>query len=743
LVALVVGLPAHAQIAERQVVEIPRLDAAPAIEDFLGMQPSPGFAGKMGHVEGFIQQAPEDGEPSTQRTEVYFGYDHEAVYWVFVAHDSEPGKIRAHMNRRESIGDNDHVEVMLDGFGDGQRAFAFLVTAAGVQWDAIWTEGQGFDDAWDAVWQSRAERTAGGYVVWISIPFKSLRFPADAGHDWGLILIRGIPRSNENTFWPRVSNRIEGRLGQQATLRGLEGISPGRNRQIIPYATARNFELLNEDEGEFDSESFDAEIGLDAKLVFRDSLTLDATINPDFSQVESDQPQVTVNERFEVFFPERRPFFLENDDYFRTPINLLFTRRIADPSVGGRFTGKLGQRAIGVLVTDDEAPGEIVEPGRPGHGERSWVGVLRLRRDMKRQSHVGVLFTDREFADGYNRVGGIDGRHKLDLNWDLRWQAAASTTRNLDGEEFDGHAFDVSVNRAGRHLGVHAHYRDYAEDFFTAVGFVNRVDVRDLHQQTRWEFWPEGKRLISWVPSLFTQYIEDQDGLRLDVVAEPAIQWNFRRQTSVGLFSSFGKQRLRPEDFVALEAAEDFDVRRLAAWFSTRFINAFGANGRWEVREWINFSPPAGQAPTEADEQRITLNFTVRPGFHHVIDANYLRTELEETDGSATILVNDIARMRWNWQFTPKFSLRTILQYDRTRADSERTSIEADENLNADFLFIYLVNPWTAAYAGYNSNFRSFDLDPTDDGHEVVRPGERLRNDAQQLFVKLSYLYRF
>lgn len=727
----------------RPEVEIPRLASPPRLEDFLDMTPPPEVAEGMARVGGFIQQDPEDGEPATQYTDVYFGYDDEAMYFVFVAFDDEPQRIRAHMNRRGQIGGDDLVEVMLDPFGDEQRGYTFIVTAAGVQWDAVWIEGSGFDDTWETVWSSRARLTDRGYVVWIGIPFKSLRFPTDPGHNWKLILLREVPRANENAFWPRVSNRIEGRLGQSATLRGLSGISPGRNAQIIPYATARSYDVLDEARAERDSDGFDADVGLDAKVVFRDRLALDVTVNPDFSQVESDLPQVAVNERFELFYPERRPFFLENSDYFSSPIDLLFTRRIADPRVGARLTGKAGPWAIGALLIDDEAPGKRSEPGEPGHDEVAWFGVARVRRELPRQSYVGAMFTGREFGDGYNRVGGVDGRYKFDDNWDLRFQAVDSQTRTLDGERLDGPAYDVSVNRGGRHFTTHVHYLDYARDFITETGFVPRADLRDLHQSTAYTFRPEGRRLLSWQPRLFAEWLEDQDGLRLDQWITPEIQWNFRRQTDLGLYASWGRQRLRPQDFPALDEPRDYDDRRWAGWFNTRFLAAFSINGRLEARQSIHFETPEGEAPAEDDELRTTLNFTLRPGRHHVIDTNYLRTELEEREGSATILVNDIARTRWNWQLTHQLSLRTILQYEKTRVDPQLTRRESRERFNADFLFVYLVNPWTALYAGYNSDYTDLTLLEHEDGNEVVRTEGDLERNAEQLFVKLSYLYRF
>ena len=380
---------------------IQRLSRAPTLEDFLEMKPPEDLAGELTLVTGFVQQSPEDGQPASQRTEAYLGYDQENLYTIFLAFDDDPRTIRANFGRRENTFGDEIVEIQLDTYNDQRRAFSFIVNPFGVQFDAIWTEGSGFDGSWDTVWQSRGRVNDQGYVVWISIPFKSLRFPSTEDQTWGVVLVRDIQRNNEVSFWPRISNRIEGRLNQEATLKGLSGISPGRNIQLIPYGTARSFRALDGGgEPRFERDSFDPDLGLDAKLVLKDSLALDLTVNPDFSQIESDQPQVTVNQRFEVFFPEKRPFFLENAGYFQTRINLLFTRRIADPSAGARLTGKLGAYSLGALLIDDEAPGKVVDPSDPTSGASARFTVLRASRDVGEQSNVGVMFTDREFEGG-------------------------------------------------------------------------------------------------------------------------------------------------------------------------------------------------------------------------------------------------------------------------------------------------------------------------------------------------------
>src|ERR1041385_5161981 len=242
----------------------------------------------------------------------------------------------------------------------------------------------------------------------LTIPFRSLRFSSDDPQTWGIMLDRDIRRNNESSFWPQNSNRIQGRLNQEAEALGLENISPGRNIQLIPYGIFRSFrglDLRDADHPTYTSADIAGRIGLDAKVVLKDKFVLDATVNPDFSQVESDDPQVTVSQRFEVLFPEKRPFFLENSNYFSTPSQLLFTRRIVNPQFGGRFTGKRGKWSVDMLVADDRSPGKQVSEFDPSADKRSFFAIGRLNRDILKDSTIGLMYTDREFQGSFNRVG--------------------------------------------------------------------------------------------------------------------------------------------------------------------------------------------------------------------------------------------------------------------------------------------------------------------------------------------------
>jgi len=296
---------------------IPRISNPPVLADFLSMEPTNSHG--MVAVKEFVQRRPDDGKPATQRTVVYLGYDDKNLYLVFVCYEADPGKIRANMAKREEVFDDDTILLVLDTFHDGRRAYLFLVNPLGIQADGLVAAGLPDDYSFDALWYSQGKRTAQGYVVWMAIPFKSLRFSSESKQTWGIAVGRSSPYRS-----------------QAATLDGLENISPGRNLQFIPYGFFRSFRSLDTVNAppRFDTKPAKMDLGLDTKAILKSSLVLDFTLNPDFSQVESDEPQVTVNQRFEVFFPEKRPFFLENSTFFQTPINLLFTRRIADPQYG-------------------------------------------------------------------------------------------------------------------------------------------------------------------------------------------------------------------------------------------------------------------------------------------------------------------------------------------------------------------------------------------------------------------------
>jgi Domain of unknown function (DUF5916)/Carbohydrate family 9 binding domain-like len=735
-------------------VTIPRVSSPPPLEDFLEMKPSPAWEGKLAKIDRFIQRTPSDGEPVSQRTEAYLGYDDKNLYAIFICFDNEPKKIRARLSRREDVFDDDSVEVMLDTFHDHRRAYAFFSNALAVQADALWTEGQDWDFSFDTVFNTEAKLTPEGFVVKMAIPFRSLRFASNDPQTWGILLDRDVRRNNESSFWPRYSSRIIGRLNQEGDATGLENISPGHNFQIIPYGIFRSFrdlDLRDLDHPTFTQRDAFGQIGLDAKAVLKDKFVLDATANPDFSQIESDDPQVTVNQRFEVQFPEKRPFFLENANYFSTPIPLLFTRRIVDPQWGARLTGKDGPWAVGMLVADDASPGTEVAPGDPLFGQHAYFAVGRVSRDLGSQSSLGVMFTDREEGPYFNRVGGIDGRFKLNSNWVAAFQGVVSSTLCSDthndvctlGTYLAGPAAEVTLQRDGRKLNYFMDYADRSDGFRTFTGFDPQPNIHNLYQRVQYSFRPEGKHLISWGPQMEVFHTFDHQGNYLNSGYFPALKAEFAGQTFLNLYYAKEMELLRPRDFSALTANRKYLRHTSEVEFKTGLYRPVSFDLDYRFGSRINYDSPDNVAPFLAGRTSVTTTLTVRPTKSLRIDNTYLLFRLHNRLGPTGSLNNHIIRSKWNYQYTRRLSFRFIGEYNAVLANPGFTYLETTRNFNADFLVTYLVHPSTAIYVGYNSNLENVQLPLRNDVDGDLLHSGRLRNDGRGLFVKASYLFRF
>src|SRR5712664_3348145 len=525
--------------------KIPRVHGAPKLEDFLENRPREAEL----TVSDFRQNIPGDGTPASESTIAYLSYDNKNLYVVFVCHE-EAGAVRAHLSKREATDQDDGVGLLLDTFRDFHRAYFFFSNPLGVQTDAIYTEGQGYDFSFDTLGDNAGRVTIDGYVVFFSIPFKSLRFSSDPEQTWGVALYRTILRKSEYDYWPYVTQRVEGLTQQFAPVGGLENVSPGRNIQFIPYGLLASDHFLNQPPGGPPGfvDQFEHRAGLDAKFVAKDSLTFDFTLNPDFSQVESDDPQVTVNQRFAVFFPEKRPFFIENAGFFMTPINLFFSRQIADPQFGSRMTGKLGKWTLGALAIDDRQPSLGFTTG-PYH-TRAADGVVRVTREFGKQSYIGGFFSSRDFADTSNRVASLDARLKFTKNWVADVQAVHTWTRqdlnagqnclsfassNPSIGSQQGNALWTDASYTGRHFTFSTNYNDFSPNFCTEMGFVNRIDIRQNYAFGGYFWRPEKSKIIDFGPSVSETLDWDHNGVLQDWQAAVGFQVDLTKQTTVSI----------------------------------------------------------------------------------------------------------------------------------------------------------------------------------------------------------------
>jgi hypothetical protein len=706
---------------------ISRVSEPPRLEDFLDGSPPAGFTA----ITGFVQREPGDGVPASQKTTAYISYDDDRLHIVFVCEDTQPDQMRARLARREDISGDDSVALVLDTFHDRRRSYLFIVNAHGIQLDGIVSEGQEDDYSFDTLWKSEGRRTPSGYAVRIELPFRSLRFPAAEKQTWGIAVARVIPRTNETVFWPYITRRVAGFGQQLATLEGLERISPGRNMQLIPYgvfAGARQFEPAPPG-GRYATDS-DARVGLDGKIVIKDAFTLDLALNPDFSQIESDEPQVTINQRFEVFFPERRPFFIENATYFETPIQLVFSRRIADPQFGARVTGKTGGWALGALTIDDRAAGRQLPPQDPAFGDRAGIGIVRAQRDFGEQSSLGVLATSRDFAGTFSRVASADGRWKVNDNWVAQGQIAVSQTREADSAESGTAAF-AEVIRDSRTFSWGMSYLDISPEFRVPLGFVRRVDTRQIEQQMEYNWRPDGKAVLRYGPEFSMLANWDYAGRLQDWEINPEFDLELTRQTYF-----FVGHEQSMELFEGIEFRKhSTDVSFQSDWFT--WLSG-GAGLAWGTE--VNFFPGEGARPYLASGREAEVNVTVRPGSQLRLQQSYLYSGLSTRDTGSTIFTNHILRSRLTYQFTRSLSMRAIVDYEAVRPNAGLVDLEDERQLTGDVLFTWLLNPGTAVYVGYTDRYERFD--PFEEPSDDRRPS-RLRSTGRQVFVKASYLFRF
>ncbi len=554
-------------LAQDRTLQIPRLLHPPTLEDFSGMTA----------VTDFRQRQPADGAPVSRKTTAWLGYDDRNVYAIFVC-EADRGKLRARLNKREDIFNDEVVGLFLDTFRDRQHSFEFLVNPLGVQADGISTEGQGDDFTFDTLWRSEGHLTREGYTVLIAIPFRSLRFKNRDVQTWGVALVRLIPENNETSFWPFVTQKVEGFAQQLATLEGIRDVSPSRNLQFIPYGLFSRSRFLDAGIPAFRRDTT-FRGGLDSKIVLRDALTLDIALNPDFSQVESDDPQVTINQRFEVFFPEKRPFFIENAGYFQTPENLFFSRRIVDPEFGARLTGKIGRWALGALAIDDRAPGNAQVVNQ---GDRAAIGVVRAQREFGKQSTIGVLATSRDIGSSSNRVISLDARVKLNANWIFTAQAVHSESRDPDGGHPVGSLYYAEIAQSGLHFNYSGRYRDRSPNFRSDLGFIPRVDIRQTEQNLNYRWKPAGNVVVSHGPVVSALGNWDHRGRTEDWNVSPGYFIELKRQTYISLnrteaFERFMDRKFRKNSSDIFIGSDYFEkVRRsgLVLYRGTRELHA-------------------------------------------------------------------------------------------------------------------------------------------------------------------------
>ena len=756
--------------------KIPRVHRAPKLEDFLDDHPREAELA----VADFRQYQPGDGVPGSESTTAYLSYDDKNLYVAFICHD-DPSLVRAHLSKREDISQDDGVGIYLDTFRDAHRAYFFFSNPAGVQADAIYTEGYGADYSFDTLWYNSAHLTKGGYAAFFSIPFKSLRFSHDPEQTWGVALYRVILRKNEYLYWPYITQRVQGITQQFAPVSGLDEISPGHNLQFIPYGLLASDHFLNQPQTPFVNfppaidDRFEHRAGLDAKFVLNDALTFDVTLNPDFSQVESDDPQVTINQRFAVFFPEKRPFFIENAGFFGTPINLFFSRKIADPQFGARMTGKIGKWTLGTLFIDDRQLG-LNQPAGSRFDTRAVDGLFRVTREFGSQSYVGAFFSSRDFADTSNRVASLDARIKFSPSLVLYAQTSHSWTRqdanlfpscltekNLNAQGVgsqQGNASLLQLDYLTRHWASSTVYDDISPDFCAELGFIPRTDIRRVQQVLDYFWRPNSGRIVDFGPLTRGLVNWNRQGKIQDWEADLGFQIDWTGQTSLSVTRAEAFELFNNIPFRKHGTVVTFSTAP-AKWLSLRTSVSSGTGEDFFPGQSGLASPPL--TPFLGNTKRASLGFTLRPSSRLRFDQTYILSRLGTRNGSTppgftpgqSIFDNHLMRSKLNYQFTREFSLRFILDYNGTLANRDLIDLQPNlgsydggpivptKQFTTDILFTYLLHPGTAVYVGYNNGFNNLTLDRSFVPPQVFNSNPSIASTSRLFFVKLSYLFRY
>ncbi len=629
---------------------------------------------------------------------------------AFKAYDPEPSTIRARYRDRDRMFGDDFVGVTLDTFNDERRAYEFMVNPLGVQGDGITNDVEhDYDQAWDAIWESAGRLTDDGYEVELAIPFNQIRFQSTSGPQiWGLDLTRSWPRTDRVHIglFPR-DRGANSYLAQEEKIIGFEGASAGRNLELVPTLTGY---ALQERPGFPEStevtEEQDLALGATVTWGVTPNITLTGAINPDFSQIEADAVQLAVNERFELFFDEKRPFFLESADYFETGLQLLYTRMIADPLFAAKLTGKVGRHTIGVIAARDELTNLIV-PGIEGSDSATFdapntSAVGRYRFDLGADSTVGAFLTDRRGEDGYsNRVVSADARLRPTDADSISVNAAWSNTQyspemqeelDLDSEEISGHALELEYVR-------------HDEELVFLCGVFGRR--RPLPGRPR--LYPEGRvsagRRRCRIPLV---------GRRRPLL-QPA-----RGRRVRGQDRGFGRRSPRPagkcvvriRGTVADGGSNSSLADRTEVYEGVRFDNLFTPNLEFAIRpsaafalrldgsvgDWIDYDNVR-----PADRTRISAQINLSLGRHLELELSHLYSVLDVEGGR--LFEANVPEFGAVWQFNTRTFVRAILQYTDIVRNQDLYQEVVDE-LERDFfvqlLFSYKVNPRTVFFAGYS-----------------------------------------
>lgn len=753
-------------------VSIPKFDVAPEIDGDLN---DPVWE-QAAVFTDFLQIQPGDNTQTAHLTIVKAGYDKKNIYLGFYVYD-DSSQIRATIAKRDAIFDDDNIGVYLDTYNDKRRAYALFFNPLGIQADSIYTEGKGQDFTVDIVMVSKGKVVADGYVVEVAIPFKSLNYSTGENKLWGINFYRETKRlNNEIDSWVPISRDKSGTLSQFGSMGGLDSLREGRTLDIIPSIIASETgrraltfggPIDGNDPGRFLNQPFKFEPGITVKYKVNSSTSLDFTYNPDFAQVEADQTVVTANRRFPIFYPEKRPFFLENIDTFTTPLNPLNTRAIIDPLVAAKLSGKAGRNSYGFLFALDSAPGNFTEDERNDPGTRpfierfidkdAFVGVMRYKRDIGKENSLGIISTIYSFPNERNNVTGFDGRFRLNSTTFFSFQTLGTFSKRcfefnlgqIDCSNRNGFGYYFELDKSARNWTFNFSGSGRTRNYIADVGFTPRVNTNRQVFLAAYNSTPKNdSKLISWRISNSAVVNYDWRGRSQNNSDEIQLSLNFPSQTFAGIGTNYGYERLFQEEFGSPFA-------RNTPERSAYYNNVFGYIGSTPYKQVTFFlflgyasgvfdfdfgagpkfprvspaalnNPFAPRDPGPGKSFNASLNVTYRPTQKLRMSFDFTKSRLRRNDTDLIAFDDNIFSTNITYQLSRFWSVRARTDYETLFS-----------NVRGQYLIAWEPKPGTAVFMGYNN-----DLSYNGQNPFTFIPEKGFQRNGQTFFVKFSYLFR-
>jgi len=688
-------------------------------------------------ADGFAEVNPGDQIEPPVQSEAWVTYDESNLYVALIAHDN-PEDVRASVSDRDNIFRDDYFGIMIDPYGDQSSGYELFVNPLGIQGDLRMLASGGEDMSFDAIWESKGQITDDGYQVELAIPFSSLRLPDKPHQTWRVNFWRDHQRDVRRKYaWAAQDRDNPCFMCQWGELTGIEGISAKRPLEIIASGVASQSGNGDPDT-DFEMDDPHGEASATVKYALSSSAFAEVTVNPDFSQVESDAGQIDVNQTFALFYDERRPFFQEGSDLLGTWIDAIYTRSINDPDVAGKFTGQYDRTSV-VYTAAQDAHSPILIPleerSRFVAGGKSFSNIVRVRHSLGEGSYVGGLLTDRRLeGGGAGTVGGLDGLARRGV-YQLEVQGLLSRTAEpvladddlegtfgdhghtvaLDGERYTGNAVYASLERNARTYSADFDYWAYSPEFRTDNGFTTRNDYR---QTSFWHgvyFRPNHEWLTDWQPNMGIGRVWSTSGTFKDEWLRPSVWFRTKGQTEIGTQYLASRERFGPDVFPG--------IRIWSFWVDSRFSEPVN----------LSFNTDFGQGiyrdfdePELADQWIWSAQLRLRPSRRLEVNTSLDHARMDSRERPENLFSGYILRTRADVTFTRQLFLRLVVQYN-----------DFAERLDVEPLLTYRVNPFTMFFLGATSGYEKF---PAED-YTAITSDDWQKAD-RQLFAKIQYQFR-